>query len=200
MDNSSVYNISRISFSESDDFLRSLILKAKAGEQAAFGQIYDHFFKKIYTFIYFRVGHKEVAEDLTEDVFLKAYSKIANISQEGSFESWIYQIARNRVTDYYREKKLVIALDEVENSLVYETNVIDIINLQKQQIIFLKLLKELGAEQQIVLKLKFLENLDNATIAELLHKNEGSIRVIQHRAIIKLQELIKKYQREQNQE
>jgi RNA polymerase sigma-70 factor (ECF subfamily) len=76
--------------------------------------------------------------------------------------------------------------------------VIDIVNLQRQQMIFLKLLKELGAEQQIVLKLKFLENLDNAEIAELLHKNEGAIRVIQHRAIAKLQELIKKYQQDKN--
>jgi RNA polymerase sigma factor (sigma-70 family) len=60
----------------------------------------------------------------------------------------------------------------------------------------LKLLKELGAEQQVVLKLKFFEDLQNGEIAELLHKSEGSIRVIQHRAIVKLQELIKKSEAE----
>jgi RNA polymerase sigma-70 factor (ECF subfamily) len=198
MESYNVYTISSTNLEGTSDFLQSLLQRAKAGEQAAFGQIYDHFFKKIYTFIYFRVGHKEVAEDLTEDVFLKAFGKILSISKDGSLEAWLYQIARNRVIDYYREKKFTVALEEVENTLEYETNVIDIVNLQRQQMIFLKLLKELGAEQQIVLKLKFLENLDNAEIAELLHKNEGAIRVIQHRAIAKLQELIKKYQQDKN--
>lgn len=198
MQSYNVYTISSANLRETSDFLQSLLSRAKAGEQAAFGQIYDHFFKKIYTFIYFRVGHKEVAEDLTEDVFLKAFGKIAGISKDGSLEAWLYQIARNQVIDYYREKKLTVALEEVENTLEYETNVIDIVNLERQQMIFLKLLKELGAEQQIVLKLKFLENLDNAEIAELLHKNEGAIRVIQHRAIAKLQELIKKSQQDKN--
>jgi RNA polymerase sigma factor (sigma-70 family) len=53
------------------------------------------------------------------------------------------------------------------------------------------LLKELGSEQQAVLKMKFFEDLDNTTIAGMLNKTEGAIRVIQHRAIAKLQELIK---------
>ena len=198
MESYNVYTISSTNLGEASDFLQSLLQRAKAGEQAAFGQIYDHFFKKIYTFIYFRVGHKEVAEDLTEDVFLKAFGKISGVSKDGSLEAWLYQIARNRVIDYYREKKFTVALEEVENTLEYETNVIDIVNLQRQQMIFLKLLKELGTEQQIVLKLKFLENLDNTEIAELLHKNEGAIRVIQHRAIAKLQELIKKSQQGDN--
>ncbi len=198
MESSNVYSISARSLGETSDFLKNLQVRAKAGEQAAFGQIYDHFFKKIYTFIYYRVGHKEVAEDLAEDVFLKAFGKIAGMNKDGSLEAWLYQIARNRVIDYYREKKLTVPLEEVENTLEYETNVIDIVNLEHQQIIFLKLLKELGAEQQAVLKMKFLEDLSNSEIAELLNKNEGAIRVIQHRAITKLQELIKKNREEQN--
>jgi RNA polymerase sigma-70 factor (ECF subfamily) len=169
-----------------------LFARAKTGEEAAFGEIYNLFFKKIYRFIFFRVGHKEVAEDLAEEVFLKAFTKIASINESSAFEGWLYQIARNLVIDYYRQKKSTVALEEIENTLEYETNVVDVVNLQKQQKIFLKLLKELGAEQQVVIKLKFFEELENSEIAELLGKNEGAIRVIQHRAIIKLQELIKK--------
>ncbi|MFI5205992.1 MAG: RNA polymerase sigma factor, partial [Candidatus Paceibacterales bacterium] len=155
-------------------------------------EIYNLYFQKIYRFIYYRVGHKEMAEDLAEEVFLKAFTKIASVSENSAFLGWLYQIARNQVIDYYREKKLVVALDEIENTLEYETNVIDVVNLQQQQKVLLKLMKELMPEQQIVLKLKFFEDLENSEIAEMLHKNEGTIRVIQHRAIAKLQELIKK--------
>lgn len=188
-----VYNISSANLSGNPDLLASLIQKAKHGDQSSFSEIYNLYFKKIYRFIYFRVSHKEAAEDLTEDVFIKAYEKIGGLSKEGSFESWLYQIARNKVIDYYREKKSIVALDEVENSLEYESNIIDMVNLQEQQKFLLKMLKGLGSEQQIVIKLKFIENLENDEIAELLHKSEGAIRVIQHRAIQKLHQLISEY-------
>lgn len=191
MDLNSVFSISSSNFKDADS-MALLFARAKTGDEAAFGEIYNLFFKKIYRFIFFRVGHKEVAEDLAEEVFLKAFAKIASINQDSAFEGWLYQISRNLVIDYYRQKKSTVALEEIENTLEYETNVVDIENLQEQQKVFLKLLKELGAEQQVVIKLKFLEELENSEIAELLGKNEGAIRVIQHRAIIKLQELIKK--------
>src|SRR6185295_14138396 len=165
MDYNSVFSISSANIGESRDALAPLLAKAKAGEEAAFGEIYNLFFKKIYQFIYYRVGHKEVAEDLAEEVFLKAFAKINSVLDGNSFVGWLYQIARNIVIDYYRQKKNVVALEDVENTLEYETNVVDIVNLESQQKILLKLLKELGAEQQIVLKLKFFEDLTNTEIA-----------------------------------
>jgi RNA polymerase sigma-70 factor, ECF subfamily len=191
MDLNSVSNISTGNLGHADS-QALLFARAKQGEQAAFGEIYNLFFKKIYRFIYYRVGHKEIAEDLAEEVFLKAFGKISSVNESGALEGWLYQIARNLVIDHYRQKKLTVPLEDIENTLEYETNVIDIVNLEQQQKVFLKLLKELAPEQQVVIKLKFLEDLENSEIAELLHKNEGAIRVIQHRAIIKLQELIKK--------
>jgi RNA polymerase sigma-70 factor (ECF subfamily) len=172
--------------------LQGLLSAARQGDQAAFGELYDLLFDRIYRFIFFRVGHKETAEDLAEDVFVKAFQGIGKLQKETAFESWLYQIARNRITDYYRSKKLIIPLDEVENTLEYETNVVDVVNLETQQKIFVKLLKELTTEQQIVIKLKFLEGLENDEIAAMLNKNEGSIRVIQHRAIAKLKSLIER--------
>jgi RNA polymerase sigma-70 factor (ECF subfamily) len=190
----SVFSISSGNLAENTDALAPILAKAKLGEQAAFGEIYNLYFKKIYQFIFYRVGHKEIAEDLAEEVFLKAFTKIASISENGAFSGWLYQIARNQVIDYYRAKKLTISLDEIENTLEYESNIIDVVNLEHQQKVMLKLIKELAPEQQIVLKLKFFEDLENAEISEMLHKSEGAIRVIQHRGITKLQELIKKSQ------
>lgn len=196
MDLNSVFSISSPNLGTDHDALAGLLSKAKLGEEAAFAEIYELYFKKIYRFIFYRVSHKQAAEDLAEEVFLKAFTKLASISDNHAFEGWLYQIARNLVIDYYRQKKLVVPLEEIENTLEYETNVVDVVNLQEDQKVLLKLLKELGGEQQSVIKLKFLEGLENSEIASLLDKTEGSIRVIQHRAIARLQELIKEFKKD----
>ena len=131
--NSSVFSISSQNFGENNEILLPLLAKAKQGSQGAFGEIYNLYFKKIYQFIFYRVSHKEIAEDLAEEV----------------------------------------------------------LNLQQEQIVLLKLIKELPSDQQLVIKLKFFEVLTNTEIAEALNKSEGAIRVIQHRGITKLQELLK---------
>ncbi len=191
MIDSDVYIFSSSNLSGKIEVPYSTFDKAKHGDEAAFGHIYDLFYKKIYRFIYFRVSHKETAEDLAEEVFLKAFGRIGSVRNHEALEGWLYQIARNTVIDYYRAKKTTVALDDIENTLQYESAIIDILNLSQDQQLLMDAVKELGAEQQIVIKLKFLEELDNATIAELLDKTEGAVRVIQHRAIAKLQELIK---------
>ncbi len=170
--------------------LEQTLKMARSGSDQALTALYNHYFERIYRFIFYRVSHKETAEDLTEDVFVKLFAKLKDLEQTGAFEGWLFQIARNQVIDYYRSKKQTIAIEDVENTLEYETNIVDVVNLQTEQIVFIKLLKELAPEQQQVIKLKFLEELDNAVIAQMLNKTEGAVRVIQHRAIAKLKELI----------
>ena len=169
----------------------SVILRAKKGEEHAFGELYELYFDRIFKFIYYRVSHKEVAEDLTEDVFIKAWVNIKTV-KENSFSGWLYQIAKNKVIDYYRQKKVTVNLEEIQNILESDENLSEKTNTVIEQKIFLKALKQLTPEQQIIIKLKFIEDLGNAEISELISKSEGSIRVVQHRAILKLQELIKK--------
>lgn len=167
-----------------------LVKQARAGQEAAFAELYDRFFAKIYRFIFYRVGHRETAEDLSEETFVKAFGGLATLEKDALFEAWLYTIARNKVIDYYRSKKALVPIEEVENTLEYETNIIDVVNLGFQQKTLIKLIKELTPEQQLVIKLKFFEDLTNSEIAQLLDKEEGAIRVIQHRAITKLKLLL----------
>lgn len=192
MESSYVYISETSSFKESL-FLENLLIKAKKGETAAFGEIYNLFFKRIYTFIYYRVSHKETAEDLAEEVFLKAYTKLSSVKSAKSLEAWLYQIARNLVIDYYRGKKEQLGLEAVENSLVYEDTILDTLDLSHQQAVINKLMRNLPADYQQILRLKFFENLNNEVIAELTGKSEGAVRVIQFRAIAKLKELFEEY-------
>lgn len=170
--------------------LSEILTRAQAGKEEALTELYNHYFERIYKFIYYRVSHKEVAEDLTEEVFIKSFHGLKNLQQTEAFEGWLYQIARNSVIDYYRSKKNLVPLEDVENTLEYETNIVDIVNLQTEHTLLIKVLKDLTPEQQTVIKLKFFEDLDNSTIAKMMDKQEGAIRVIQHRAIAKLKELI----------
>jgi RNA polymerase sigma-70 factor (ECF subfamily) len=176
---------------ENSQILKNLVEKVQAGQTAAFGEIYNLYFEKVYRFIFYRVSHKELAEDLAEEVFIKIHKKINSVKESQAFEGWMYQIARNTVIDYYRSKKTLVSLDDIENTLEYETNIVDSLNLQSHQKILLKFLNQLPPDQQTVIKLKFLENLDNPEIAAILKKSEGAIRVIQHRALTQLQNLAK---------
>ena len=192
MDSLSVYISEDRSYKESL-FLENLLNKAKNGETTAFGEIYNFFFKRIYTFIFFRVSHKETAEDMAEEVFLKAWSKIGSVNEAKSLEAWLYQIARNLTVDYYRSKKQLVELKDIENTLTYDDTVLELLELNHKQAILNRLIKQLPPEHQQVLKLKFFEDLDNEVIAQTLNKSEGAIRVIQFRAISKLKELFEDF-------
>lgn len=169
-----------------------LVSKAKSGDEAAFGQIYDLFSERIYVFIFYRVNHRQVAEDIASETFTRVWDKISAIQSASSFQAWIYQIARNLIIDYYRSKRATIDLSELENVLEYEENILDKANFGFDQKAFLVALKELSPDQQLVIKLKFLEERENNEIAKMLGKTEGAIRVIQHRAILELKKFFEK--------
>jgi RNA polymerase sigma-70 factor (ECF subfamily) len=174
-----------------EEELKNILKKAQKGDTDAFALIYDHFSPKIYRFIYFRVGHKEIAEDVLSDTFIKGWQKIAHVNSPSALSAWLYQIAKNNIIDYYRIKKETIGLDDVVDFLEDEVNPIDATSLGIEQKKILDVLQELPREQQEIIKYKFFEDLSNEEIAYVMGKTEGTIRVIQHRAIAKLKELLK---------
>jgi RNA polymerase sigma-70 factor, ECF subfamily len=175
--------------------LQQAFEKAQKLDREAFGRIYDHFSEKLYRFIFFRVGHKELAEDILADTFVKAWTKIEQVSSAKAFTSWLYQIAKNNVIDYYRVKKVTVDLEEVVEVLEDASSPIDDANLMIEQRVVVELIEHLAIDQQQVLRYKFFEDLENIEIAQIMGKPEGSIRVIQHRAILKLKELLRKKKR-----
>ena len=173
-----------------EEELKISLKLAQNGNAEAFARIYDHFAGKIYKFIYFRVGHKEVAEDVLSDTFVKGWQKINQVNTPAALSAWLYQIAKNNIIDYYRVRKETVALTDVEEFLEDEINPVDTINLSVEQKKIIDMMDHLPIEQQQVIKYKFFEDLDNEEIAYIMGKTEGAIRVIQHRAILKLKELL----------
>ena len=170
------------------------IKQAQGGNQESFGIIYDHYVSQIYRFVFFKVSVKQVAEDLTHEIFLSAWQNIKNYKQKQfPISSWLYQIARNKVIDHYRTDKKNISIDTedfAEETLGFEEqDDLDIpfaINKVKS------LIKLLKPEYQEVLIMRYVEDLDHKEIASALNKSEGAVRLIQHRAINILKELYTK--------
>ena len=80
-----------------EEQLKNTLRLAQNGNSEAFALIYDYFAPKIYKFIYFRTGHKEVAEDILSDTFIKGWQKINQINSPEALSAWLYQIAKNNI-------------------------------------------------------------------------------------------------------
>jgi len=170
---------------------KQYIREAQEGNKESFGVIYNHYVPQIYRFVVFKVSVKQVAEDLTHEIFLSAWQNIKNYQQKQfPISSWLYQIARNKVIDYYRTDKKNISIDTEdfdEETLGFkEQESLDIpFTIQKIK----SLIKLLKPEYQDVLIMRYIEDLDHREIANALNKTEGAVRLLQHRAINNLKEL-----------
>src|SRR3989344_317784 len=100
-----------------DNDIRVLVGKARQGDRAAFGELYNEYFAPIYRFVYFKIRHKETAEDITQSVFAKAFVAVSSFEERGApFVSWLYTIARNLCLDHWKKKQDVL-IEDKENSL-----------------------------------------------------------------------------------
>lgn len=168
-----------------------LILRAKAGEAKAFGALYDRYHAQIYRFVLLKSSNKEDAEDLTHQIFLKAYENVASYEDRGfPFSSWLYQIARNRLTDYYRTAKHEVSLEDTDPE--YFVGTASVSNMVDMGIEMEKVKEAIGSlkpDYQDVVIMRFVEELSLQETAEAVGKTVGAIKLIQYRA---LQELKKK--------
>jgi RNA polymerase sigma-70 factor (ECF subfamily) len=172
-----------------------LLVRLKKKDPDAFAQVYDSYVTQIYRFIYFKVSSQHDAEDLTSEVFLKAWNYI--VSKEESVENLkalLYRIARNLVIDFYRSK--------AKREYVREEEVLFNIEDDRQQS-FLDdidnragvkdvelVLRKVKDEYREIIILRFIEELSISEIAKILNKSKGSVRVTLHRALKVIRELM----------
>lgn len=171
---------------------KSIIKDAVGGEASAFGALYDHYQPMIYRFVLVKVGHREEAEDLTHQVFLSAWQNIESYRDMGfPFSSWLYKIARNAVTDFYRSAKEATSLEQVNPEFfavpaAMQVGMDKIFEIEKVR----KAIGQLDRTYQDVVIMRFVEDLPIKEVALALDKSEGAIKLIQHRAMKKLKEIL----------
>ncbi|MBN2072654.1 MAG: RNA polymerase sigma factor [Actinobacteria bacterium] len=172
----------------------------RSGDNAWFEKIFNLYMPKIFRFLYFRTLDRQAAEDLVSEVFIKVYVNLPHVKlNKATFNAWIYKIAGNTFIDYYRKVKKMkddIPIDEY-NAAIPDTELFirNSTSLKKEMVFgnpnLLRGLSNLTPLQKDVLFLKFVEDLDYGTIAEITGKRKSTLRGIIFRALSGLKDEIK---------
>lgn len=169
-----------------------VIDRARNGDRAAFGELYDMHVDSVYRYLLYRVREPSDAEDITSEVFTRAFANIHRYKWQGkSFLAWLYTIARNAVTDRRRRDRPTVELDNAYG-LAAEGPTAHDLAVRGEDVQALRgAVKHLTGEQQEVLTLRFVENLSSREVANILGKNEGAIRALQFRALGRLRKILR---------
>jgi RNA polymerase sigma-70 factor (ECF subfamily) len=169
---------------------QSLVHRAQQQDQEAFAQLYERHFDKIYRYIALKIGNRMEAEDITQQVFLKALRSISSYKwKDIPFSAWLYRIAHNQVVDYLR-KKTRYPTTHLEEPLAISDSDPQKTTERKLSIEELMVVtKRLTPSQQEVLALRFTSELPITQVAMIMGKSEGAVKALQHSAIVALRKL-----------
>mgnify|MGYP001036753199 CR=1 FL=1 len=176
---------------------KELVEEAKASMDA-FAELYGHYVDGIYGYVLRRVGNESDAEDITARTFEKALGGIGGFKWKGaSFCSWLVRIASNSVVDHYRRegKARMVDLEEVLPHLVGEDDPTGGIEREEERRLLLEAMGGLPERYRVVIELKFVDELDNQIIAEMIGCNKGNLAVRLHRALKALRREVEKLER-----
>jgi RNA polymerase sigma-70 factor (ECF subfamily) len=168
---------------------------AQEGSAHAFALLYDRYVDQIFAYVYHRVGHRQTAEDLVGDVFLRALRRISTFRWQGvDFGAWLMTIARNRVHDHFKSARfrLEATVEEVFDRpvLASEDNPEQALLSSDLQAQVHDAIRQLKGEQAEVLYLRFIQHLNVAETASVMGKTDGAIKALQYRALKSLAKLM----------
>lgn len=160
-----------------------LVMKAKE-DLSAFDSLYQYYMPKIYGYILARVLNKDVAEDLTSQVFLSSVEKIKKFKvQKGArYGSWLYRVANSKIIDYFRKRKMV-DLEEIEGMIRSDDNTEKEVEIAFARIRIMTVLQKLKPRYQEIISLKYFSELEHDEIAETLELRKKLVAVVLHRAL-----------------
>src|SRR5579875_3309128 len=172
-----------------------IVGRAQSGDGEAFGELYDRYSDVVYRYIAYRCGSVTLAEDLTSETFLRALRRISSYTWQGrDFGAWLVTIARNLLADHYKSGRyrLEIAtsdLVEAGADRAQEGPEDDVLTSLTNAAL-IDAVKQLGAEQQECIVLRFLQGMSVSETAAALGKNEGAVKALQYRAVKALARLL----------
>lgn len=162
-----------------------------SNKKKEFGKIYDRYIDKIYRFVFLKVSSQEIAQDISSETFVRGWEKF-QIEKIDNPQAFLYQIARNLVIDYYRNKGRVKIIS-VENLPIVDNkiNLEDRVNIDSD-IANIKLkLADLKDDYQDVIIWHYLDDLSIKEVAKLMDRSEDATRVLLHRALETLRREVK---------
>lgn len=169
-----------------------IINQVKNGDAEAFGTLYDQYAEVIFRYVYSHLENRLDAEDLTEEIFLRAWRALPKYDERGlPFTAFLFRIARNSLIDYYRQKKVVTSLDDMEVQS-HEPSPEEAVDINIENHDLRKTIAELREDYRNVLIFRFLSGLSPEETAQVMQRSVGAVRVLQHRALSALKDLLER--------
>ena len=164
---------------------RELLEQAKRGNAEAYGKLYEQYLTPVYRYVYSRVWQRELAEDLTQTVFLKVFQALERFEQrEVEPLAYFFTVARNTVLDYWKKKR-DLPLDDgtFPEPVALGSHPSEAVDQAIARGSIEQALQELTPEQQEVVRLRFLADQPTHQVAKVMGKSEAAVRQLQSRAI-----------------
>ena len=177
----------------SDASVRGLVKKAKTRDPDAFGMLYDEYVDQIFRYVYYKVGNLTESQDLTGQTFLKAFENIDSFEmRDVAFSSWLYRIAHNLVVDFFRResKRESVPIDDQPPTASPRGNPVESVLADLESERLYKAMHKLTHNQREVLVLKFIDNLSNAQVAEIMGISVGAVKSTQKRGLLALNRIL----------
>lgn len=188
---------------EGQDSDRELVDRVVAGDREAFTPLLQRYQRKILNFMYRMIGERDVAEDLTQEVFLKAYEALPRFRKEAAFSTWLFRIAHNHCVNSLKRRKREIPMAALEKdppngnplARLADPSPSTEQNLEQRELraIIQEKLAELTPEHRAVLVLRDIQGLSYDEIASTLELEGGTVRSRIHRARMELKEKLRSY-------
>lgn len=179
-----------------------LVHAAQSGDTDAFGQLYDTYVDTVFRYVLFRLGNRQLAEDVTSETFLRALRRIGSVSYQGrDVGAWFITIARNLVLDHvkssrYRREVTTAEVAEAGTlpfpgtDTAYESGPEHQVLAMATKDELFRCIEALGEDQRECIVLRFLQGLSVAETAAIMCRNEGAVKALQHRAVRRLAQLL----------
>jgi RNA polymerase sigma-70 factor (ECF subfamily) len=173
---------------------RQLIKKAQRGDAHAFGELYECHAPVIFRYLFAHLDSRMDAEDLTGEVFLKAWQSLPRYNERGvPFLAFLFRVARNVLVDHYRQsnRQAIKSPEELERYKSERNDEpFELVGSKMEHQHVLQILSRLRADYQTVLTLRFISELSPEETAQVMDRSVGAIRVLQHRALSALRQEI----------
>jgi RNA polymerase sigma-70 factor (ECF subfamily) len=167
--------------------IERLVQEAKSGDAWAFGLLFDHYHLPVYRYIASRVYRPSDAEDLTQLVFVKALEALPRYEARGiPFGGWLFRLARNTVIDHVRTRHEHVDLESASHQPGLDAGPDEVTVARQEMDEVAAALAALTDEQRDAIALRFFAGLSAREAAEVMGKQEGTIRGLQFRAIAAL--------------
>ena len=160
-------------------------------QKVAFDDLYMQYYARVLAYLRFRVGSSEVAEDLVSQVFERALTHLADLQSPGAVGAWLFRIARNCASDYFRRQRPAASLDTLVDSChPRECSPEETLVAQEERMNLLSQLNRLSEREREVIGLKFVACLQNREIARVLNMPEGTVGSLLHRTLARLRDAL----------